>query len=513
MTNHKILALAMLSLATGSALAQTNDNGTQVRRTARAAKAPVYTGTKRGLIILVEFPKRTATNTPEVKFSTENARDYYDRVANELGFKDGRFALSVRDYFLAQSNGQFDFQFDVVGPYKLKNAYNYYGQNTSVQDAHLGQFVYDACTKAYNNGVDFGKYDWDGDGKADQVFILYAGLGENTDNDNTDLIWPQEGSLRSIGSDQAPFQLGETTIDTYAVSSELALDPITKVAGIEGIGTICHEFSHCFGLPDTYDKGSLSNKPLKYGTKFWDLMNVGNYLDGSFQPAGYTAQERMFCGWLTPIELKNDTVIEAMKPLSEGGEAYIIYNDGNRNEYYLLENRQQTGCDAGLYGSGLLITHVNYSDEAWTNNDVNTTHERYSVVPADNSTGYYQWVQQPDGSYTSVYDATDIAGDLYPYGNNDALTDTSVPADTLFTANTDGSFFLHKSVTHIRQNADGTIAFHFTNGIVDAIDKIAADKTSTVRKGIYSIDGRYLGEDASTLQHGLYIINGKKVVK
>ena len=513
MTSNKIFALAMLTLTAASACAQTGAEGSQVRRTASAAKAPVYTGTKRGLIILVEFPKRTATNTPEVKFTTPDARDYYDRVANELNFQDGRFALSVRDYFLAQSNGQFDFQFDVVGPYKLKNAYSYYGQNTSVQDAHLGQFVYDSCNKAYKDGVDFGKYDWDGDGKADQVFILYAGLGENSDNDNTDLIWPQEGSLRSIGSDQTPFDLGGTTIDSYAVSSELVLDPITKQTSVEGIGTICHEFSHCFGLPDTYDKGSLSGKPLKYGTKFWDLMNVGNYLDGSFRPAGYTAQERMFCGWLTPVELKNDTVVEAMKPLSEGGEAYIIYNDGNRNEYYLLENRQQTGCDAGLYGSGLLITHVNYSDEAWTNNDVNTTHERYAVVPADSSTVYYRWELQPDGTYASVYDAADIAGDLYPYGSNDALTDTSVPAATLYNANTDGSFLLHKSVTRIRQNADGTIAFHFTNGIVDGIDETAASRPAAARKGIYSLDGRYLGEDASRLNRGLYIINGKKVVK
>ena len=63
----------------------------------KAKANDLYTGEKKGLIILVEFPKRTATNTPEVKFSTEKAQEFYNRVANEEGFSDPR-QVSQRVY-------------------------------------------------------------------------------------------------------------------------------------------------------------------------------------------------------------------------------------------------------------------------------------------------------------------------------------------------------------------------------------------------------------------------------
>ena len=176
---------------------------------AEPAKPGTYVGKKKGLIILVEFPKRSATNTPAVSFSTENARDFYDRVANEKNFSDPAtgFTESVYDYFYAQSEGQFEFNFDVVGPYKLGNTYNYYGADEDgVQDVKLGKFVYDACRKA-DGDVNFAEYDWDDDGKVDQLYILYAGQGQNVNGDDTGLIWPQEGSLNALGSDQEPFEM------------------------------------------------------------------------------------------------------------------------------------------------------------------------------------------------------------------------------------------------------------------------------------------------------------------
>lgn len=465
------------------------------RRIARAKKAQnQYTGEKRGLIILVEFPKRTPTNTPAVQFKTENARDFYDRVANEENFSHSiGFTESLYDYFLAQSSGQFKFKFDVVGPYKLGNAYNYYGENSgSMKDAHLGKFVYDACRKA-DADVDFSKYDWDGDGKVDQIFILYAGQGENVNTENTGLIWPQEGSLNSVGSDQAPFTMDGVTIDTYACSCELGTDSV-----VDGIGTMCHEFSHCFGLPDMYDRGSsFTQRELKYGTYVWDLMNNGNYLNGGYTPAGYTAYERMFAGWKQPIVLDKDVDIENMKPLSEDGETYIIYNDNYKDEYFLLENRQQTGCDASLYGSGLMITHVDFSQEAWDANDVNTTRERYALIAADNS---------------KLRTIPDVEGDLYPYKGNNTFGNTSVPAASLNHANTDGTMLLNKEVSEIKQNADGTISFKFritgSTGINDIYNNDAAHTNA-----IYSINGSRMDSNLTTLPKGIYIKNGKKIIK
>ena len=472
---------------------QARTKANQMRMT-RATETGKFMGKKRGLIILVEFNKRSATSTPARTFTLGNAAQYYDRVANEKDFTDPEigFKGSVYDYFLAQSYGQFEFNFDVVGPYRLPNPYNYYGQdNGTMLDTHLGQLIYDACDWA-NDDVDFTQYDWDGDGTVDQVFILYAGQGQNVNGEDTGLIWPQEGTLNAFGSDQKPFQMDGVTIDNFACSCELG-----EEGRIDGIGTICHEFSHCFGLPDMYDKGTFGATTLSYGTYVWDLMNMGNYLDNGYQPAGYTAYQRAFCGWMTLKELKDTQDIQRMQPLAVAPEAYIIYNEGHRDEYYIVENRQQTGCDAGLPGSGLLISHVDYSEEAWSSNNVNTGKERFGILAADNTwqmVDYKEWVQN----------AEKMRGDLYPFQGNNSLTATSTPAATVNHPNKDGSMLMQKDLTDIEQHADGTVSFRFTNHLSTGIHGIWAEEAEMP---CYNLAGQRILQP-----QGLYIKKNKKLL-
>ena len=91
----------------------------------------------------------------------------------------------------------------------------------------------------------------------------------------------------------------------------------------------------------------------------------------------------MLLGWLTPTELTSPITITDMKPVAEGGEAYIVKH--TNSEYYVLENRQQTGWDIGEPGRGLLIYHVDYLESSWRINSVNTGKNfRYDLVHADN---------------------------------------------------------------------------------------------------------------------------------
>lgn len=472
---------------------QARTKANQMRMT-RATETGKFMGKKRGLIILVEFNKRSATSTPARTFTLDNAAQYYDRVANEERFTDPEigFKGSVYDYFLAQSYGQFEFNFDVVGPYRLPNPYNYYGQdNGTMLDTHLGQLIYDACDWA-NDDVDFTQYDWDGDGVVEQVFVLYAGQGQNVNGEDTGLIWPQEGTLNAFGSDQKPFQMDGVTIDNFACSCELG-----EGGRIDGIGTICHEFSHCFGLPDMYDKGTFGAATLNYGTYVWDLMNMGNYLDNGYQPAGYTAYQRAFCGWMTLKELKDTQDIQHMQPLAVAPEAYIIYNEGHRDEYYIVENRQPTGCDAGLLGSGLLISHVDYSEEAWSSNNVNTGKERFGILAADNTwqmVDYKEWVQNADK----------MGGDLYPFQGNNSLTATSTPAAAVNHPNKDGSMLMQKDLTDIEQHADGTVSFRFTNHLSTGIHGIWAREAEMP---CYNLAGQRILQP-----QGLYIKKNKKLL-
>jgi len=159
----------------------------------------------------------------------------------------------------------------------------------------------------------------------------------------------------------------------------------------------------------------------------------------------------MYCGWQQPVELNAGMEVKDMKALSEGGETYIMYNEANRNEYYLLENRQCTGWDAGLFGSGLLILHIDFDSRVWAYNSVNTTsnggvnnHQRCTIFHADDS---------------DEESALSFAGDPYPRYFNNCLTPTSKPASNLFNRNVDGTKIMDKSLLNIKRNYDGTIAF------------------------------------------------------
>ena len=152
------------------------------------------------------------------------------------------------------------------------------------------------------------------------------------------------------------------------------------------------------GLKDHYDINGRG-----YGTGFWDIMCFGCYNGNTFLPAEYNSYEKMFCGWKEPIVLNAEPQkIEGMKALAAGGDTYIFYNDGNENEYYMLENRQKTGWDAALPGEGLIVLHVDYSKGAWEDNQVNynAARQRMTVIPADNTLGSTD---------------EDKAGDAWPY--------------------------------------------------------------------------------------------------
>ena len=54
----------------------------------------------------------------------------------------------------------------------------------------------------------------------------------------------------------------------------------------------------------------------------WDLMDGGNYTNRGWCPPNYSPLEKMLMGWLTPEELTENTDINGLKPIAEGGKAF-----------------------------------------------------------------------------------------------------------------------------------------------------------------------------------------------
>lgn len=464
-----------------------------------------YKGVKKGLVVLVDFKNK--------KFADGHDLEYYKNVINGKDFSDEEegYVGSVRDYFLAQSNGQFELDFDVVGPVTMSKNSGYYGNDGAYQkDEKVYEMIKEACD-GIQDKVNLKDYDWDGDGEADQVFFLYAGLGQASGG-SPGTIWPHESELRYWPCGVLSYPTGK--INTYACANELQPETQGSSRYISaGIGTICHEFSHCLGFADMYDTTGGGG----YGMSVFDVMDQGSYNGNGFVPCNYTAFERIYAGWVEAIELESPATVKDMKSVSDYGRPFIMYNYKNTNEYFLLENRQNTGWDKGLYGSnGLLIVHVNYVPSRWANNSVNASNEKIqccTVVNADGSRENTQYSLQ---------------GDLYPYEvkgvtMNDEFTDESEPAAKLYTKNSDNSYALGIPITQIKRSK-GSVSFlvcggddknvidNTFNGVVDGINGVTVVK-KTVDNRIYSIDGRYLGTDASALGKGIYVVGGKKIVK
>lgn len=376
-------------------------------------------GSLRGLVLLVEF----ADN--ELQPDHDNA--LFDRVMNEPGFSDYDATGSVADYFADQSVGLFTPQFDVVGPIKLSKTMQYYGKNDSSgneQAAYL--MIQEACQTAHDSlGTDFSLYDYDNNGEVDFVYVIYAGYAESY-GASSNTIWPHASELTAYG---AYLTLDGKQVNRYACSSELKYVSGTT---LEGIGTFCHEFGHVIGLPDLYNTHGTT---AQMGA--WDVMDIGNYNNNSHTPAGYSAFERASLGWIELTELDQPADDVQLEGLIATRQAYRLSTQ-KANEYFILENRQLTGWDAFLPGSGLMITHIDYEPSIWQTNGVNAgLHPRVDIVEADGTQG--------NGEAT----------DLYPTATNNAFTDFTSPSSLSW----DG-VPTERGLTQIRVE-DGVVHFRF----------------------------------------------------
>lgn len=421
----------------------------------------------RVLVIMANFTDYELISSPAEVDSMFNADNWN---------KDGATG-SVRQYFYDQSMGQYDPQFDIVGPVTLSNGYAYYGSGCS-STARPGYMVTEACALV-DEQVDFTGYDSNNDGKVDLVFVFFAGFAEN-DPPTTDLIpascnlpWPHYWNIESAGYGSNPHVFDGKRICDYEISNELdGLYSTTTKKVIAGIGVVCHEFSHALGLPDTYATGSNAHNKKLLGA--WDLMCYGPYNNDMHSPPSYSAYERFFLGWLTP-ELITEGDTRTLENLAATNKAYLISETDNHNldgyqpdpdTFYMLENRQCTGWDIGVPGSGLMITRIHYRSSLWSGNKVNNDPADLGIdlIEADGLT--------PTTDYEDGYFGK--PGDLFPTG---ATGYTDIP---------------EHAITDIAMSSDGIIRFVYRGG--KQVDPATGVSSVTSEQPVYKtlINGQLL---------------------
>lgn len=330
------------------------------------ANFPVM-GEQKGLVILVNYT--------DVQMQVENPHDYFSRMLNEEGFSSHGGTGSARDFYTLCSMGQFVPEFDVYGPVTLPNNRAYYGGNGwSGDDQRPAHMVVDACN-LLDGEIDFSQYDRNGDGVVDNIFVFYAGRGEASGG-GADTVWPHAWNVE-YGYGYSPTYDG-VSISRYACSNEW------EGSRPDGVGTFVHEFSHVMGLPDLY--------ATQYTSAFtpgsWSCMDYGPYNNGGCTPPLYGAFERYALGWMEPMPI--DSPINATLEPIIGNKAGII-NTSKRDEYFLVENRQQESWDTYIPGHGMLVWHIDYNGSVWDSNRVNNTpsHQYVDIEEADGTQSSY----------------------------------------------------------------------------------------------------------------------------
>ncbi|HHV02634.1 MAG: M6 family metalloprotease domain-containing protein [Bacteroidales bacterium] len=313
----------------------------------KGPSSSIAKGEKRFLVILVQFS--------DLSFVTTSPKEAFFNLLNQDGYAANGATGSVRDYFYENSTGAFDPLFDVIGPVTLSKEVSYYGANNNKGEnifERAREMVVEAVRLADSNpGVDFSQYDNDQDGFIDNVFIYFAGHNEAEGGpDHT--IWPHAWTTydKSINVD------GVRT-NSYACTSELKGASGTAMAGI---GTYCHEFGHVIGLPDFYDTDGKENGEAR-GLGPFSLMSGGNYNNAGRTPPYLTTVERILLGWRSNEIIAFDAEGDySLDPVSRNN-AFAVATS-NDDEFFIYEYRQKTGWDKNVPRSGLLIFHIDMSD-------------------------------------------------------------------------------------------------------------------------------------------------------
>lgn len=467
----------------------------------RQAGGDFYTGELRQLAVLVSFG--------DLQFQGDETAtiEKWNKIFNNENYDEKPYVGSLRDYFYAQSDGKMTITFDLQYV-QLDSEHAKYA-STDVDDENSQYLVNDIMDILEQRDIDWSVYDWSGDGFVNQLLIVFAGKGQN-DGGGSTTIWAHQWWLSEHINPETKTYCDPRTVTNQSTGNQYLVDcycALPEEGSLSTFGTLCHEYSHCFGLPDFY-----------YGnTKYvgaWDLMDYGNYNGQGYCPPNYSAHERWLMGWLTPTELTEPSTISEMPAMSDdgsqGSRAYLIRNDGYDDEYYIIENRQKTGWDANLPGSGLVVFHIDFDADLWCGFSDFVNHPDYTI----------DGVFYPAKERYTIFHAsnTQVTGDwTYPYGENNQLTNTSTPAATLLHENSDGTFYMNKSLTDMTVS-DGLGSFIFGENFIHFPEflnkvtfyhgtknfKLPAGVTASVVTGL-SDDGKLVCEKIvdETLRNGI----------
>jgi M6 family metalloprotease-like protein len=258
------------------------------------------------------------------------------------------------------------------------------------------------AVSACDGSVDFSRFDVDGDGYVDMLWLVHAGPGAEITGRARD-FWSITSRATAGWNNGSPAVCNDIVPGTGI--QQMRIDRFTILPELSGlhagqlceIGVFCHEFGHTLGLPDLYDTSYLGGA-ANAGPGNWSLMSSGAFGgDGASpeSPSNLDAWSRLFLGWTSRVRPAQDTTL-VLAPYSDGAPVVDFWFQGESSaEHFLIENRVRESFDRLLPNDGLIVYHV---DDALMGtrlaaNRVNTgPTPGLQIVEADgNYDLYYGW--------------------------------------------------------------------------------------------------------------------------
>ncbi len=233
-----------------------------------------------------------------------------------------------------------------------------------------------------NAYIDYSLYDINADGtiSSDELVLLFviAGNEDAYSGDNlTKGVWAHQSCTLSTNS---AILDGVSLMDcnfngNYALFGERHDDHDATV------GIIAHELGHSvFSLPDLYDidysSGGIGYFGLM-GSGTWGWADNNDFAGNT--PTHFCAWSKITLGWVEPEISTQVSNVNVLLNESSSSSFNIIKMPVGINEYFLLENRNNTGYDRGLFPisgtfqGGLAIWHIDESiiSQNLSTNEVN----------------------------------------------------------------------------------------------------------------------------------------------
>lgn len=365
------------------------------------------TGGVRVLAIPVSFTKDElpiTTGTGVIPYETWGPASSEDYIKDRLQL--------LEYYFFEVSNYNLFMSFKLSKEAKLSKSMKDYGGAEDMEKK--SNALMKDVVASVDKDIDFRNYDI--------IMLIHAGCGREVSGLDGDIWSHYMPTDTPIATDDEGMKISSWVVvpethctDQTFLKANTNIDDLQKYEKtpeayedivifdphpFDVLGVWAHELGHALGMPDVYNTNG------SYGVSLgqWSVMASGSYLPepptnyhlipyneeqplyGSI-PCHPDAWNKQLMNWATVKNITGKNPNEVIRPVGISNEVYRLWTDGNisSKEYFLLENRVQSGWDSALPESGLLIYHIDDSVGTLARNDLqwSSTHPRIYPVSAD----------------------------------------------------------------------------------------------------------------------------------